>query len=197
MSSEEINTRIKILEATAKLLVENKGKGVRMSDIAKYVGISRQAVYLHFSTRTELLVATTQHIDQTLKIDERLAPSRQANSGIERLDRYIEAWGAYIPEIYGVAKALLNAKDTDDAAGEAWRDRMEAMRDGCRACIEDLARDGDLNPIYAPKEAIDLLWALLSVRTWENLVLDCHWDNQQYIEHVKQLAKRGFTKRPH
>jgi len=33
----------------------------------------------------------------------------------------------------GVAKALLLAQDTDEAAASAWKGRMVAMRDGCRA----------------------------------------------------------------
>ena len=51
MSSENLETREKIMRATWKLLEESGGSGVRMSDIAKAAGISRQAVYLHFLTQ--------------------------------------------------------------------------------------------------------------------------------------------------
>ncbi|MFC1795838.1 TetR/AcrR family transcriptional regulator, partial [Pseudomonadota bacterium] len=95
-----------------------------MGDIARQAGISRQAVYLHFASRTDLLVAATRHLDQVLDVDRSLAPSRAATSGTERLALYIECWGNYIPEIYGVAKALLLAQDTDEAAAAAWKDRM-------------------------------------------------------------------------
>ncbi len=194
MSSKNLDTRTKILEATSQLLVKNSGGGVRMSDIAKHVGISRQAVYLHFSTRTELLVATTRYIDELLQVDERLAPSRQAQTGTERLDCYIEAWGYYIPEIYGVAKALMAAQDTDEAAAAAWKERMSAMRDGCRAAIEALNTDGELNTALKPKEAIDMLWTLLSVRNWENITIECGWSHKKYVEQMKLLARRAFVK---
>jgi len=55
MSSNEKNTRTKILEATWKLMEDRRGQGVRMGDIAKAAGISRQAIYLHFDTRTALM----------------------------------------------------------------------------------------------------------------------------------------------
>ncbi len=55
MSSENIETRTRILDATVRMLEEQGGRGVRMGDIAKAAGISRQAVYLHFSSRAELL----------------------------------------------------------------------------------------------------------------------------------------------
>ena len=125
------------------MLEEHGGRGVRMGDIARESGISRQAVYLHFASRTELLVAATRYLDEKLDVDSRLAPSRAATSGIERLSLYIECWGNYIPEIYGVGKALLLARDTDDAAAAAWDDRMAAMRDGCRAAIDALHADED------------------------------------------------------
>lgn len=62
-----------------------------MSDIAKAVGISRQALYLHFPTRAELLIATTRHIDSVKNIDARLADSRVATSGRDRLVSFISA----------------------------------------------------------------------------------------------------------
>jgi len=146
MSSDNIETRTRILDATVRMLEEHGGRGVRMGDIAKAAGISRQAVYLHFASRTELLVAATRYLDEILDVDRRLAPSRAATSGTERLALYIDSWGHYIPEIYAVAKALLLAQDTDDAAAAAWNDRMQAMREGCRAAIEALHSDGKLAP---------------------------------------------------
>ncbi len=41
---------------------------------------------------------------------------------MELLDRSVEVWGNYIPEIYGLAKALLIARETDDATAAAWDD---------------------------------------------------------------------------
>ncbi len=196
MSSENIETRARILEATVRMLEERRGRGVRMGDIATAAGISRQAVYLHFASRAELLVATTRYLDEVLDVDRRLAPSRAANTGVERLALYIECWGQYIPDIYGVAKALLLAKDTDDAAAAAWKDRMLAMRDGCRAAIEALHADGTLAPDWMPRTATDALWTMLSVQNWENLTVECGWSTRQYVSRIKVLAKRAFVEEP-
>ena len=61
MSSEKNSTKFRILEATRKLL-ESGDKNVRMSDIAKAVGISRQALYLHYPNRADLLIAKHQTV---------------------------------------------------------------------------------------------------------------------------------------
>ncbi len=193
MSSKNIETRTRILEATVRTLEKQGGRGVRMGDIAKAAGISRQAVYLHFASRTELLVAATRHLDEILDVDRRLAPSRAAKSGVERLALYIECWGHYIPDIYGVAKALLLAQDTDEAAATAWSDRMWAMRDGCRAAIEALHSDGTLASQWTPKTATDMLWTMLLVPNWEQLTVECGWSTVQYIRWMKIVAERSFV----
>ena len=193
MSSEDLETRERILIATVGMLEEHGGRGVRMGDIAKAAGISRQAVYLHFTSRAELLVAATKYLDECLEFDRRLAPSRAAKSGVERLALYIDCWGHYIPEIYGVAKALLLVQDTDEAAAAAWQDRMLAMRDGCRAAIDALHSDGTLAPGWTPKRATDVLWTMLLVPNWENLTGECGWSNQQYVRWMKAVAMRTFV----
>lgn len=193
MSSETNDTRTRILEATIRTLEEHGGRGVRMADIARATGISRQAVYLHFASRTELLVAATRHLDDVLDVDRRLAPSRAATSGLKRLELYVEAWGRYIPQIHGVARALLSARDSDEAAAAAWKDRMLAMRDGCRAAVDALHADGSLAPEWTRETATDALWTLLLVPNWENLTIECGWSSEQYVRSMKTLAKRTLV----
>jgi len=186
------NTRTRILNAAWKLL-ETGGSKVRMSDIAKAAGVSRQAVYLHFPSRAELLVATTRHIDEEKDVDARLAASRSATSGRKRLELFIEAWGGYIPEIYGVGRALMAMQDDDEEAWRAWDDRMQAVRHGCEAAVRALAADGTLRPDLTTDAATDLLWTLLSVRNWEQLTCQAGWSQEDYIERIKDLAVRALS----
>ncbi len=193
MSRDDPDTRTRILQAAWDLLEERRGQGVRMSDIARRAGISRQALYLHFPTRAELLIATTHYLDAVKDTDARLAPSRAAKTGIERLDAFIEAWAAYLPEIHGLARAFLAMRDTDTAAAAAWDQRMRDMREGCAAAIVALKRDGMLSPAYGPKQATDILWTLLSVRNWEQWTLRCGWSRKRYLTTMKSMARRLFV----
>ena len=194
MSRKSEQTRNRILETTVKILEESGGSGVRMGDIAKATGISRQAVYLHFASRTDLLIAATRYLDEKLDVDRRLAPSRAATTGVERLRLYIDCWGNYIPEIYGVGKALMVASDADEAASAAWQDRMLAMRDGCRAAIDALHADGTLAAGWTRPKATDALWTLLLVPTWENLTIECGWSTKQYVRFMSDLARQTFVR---
>jgi AcrR family transcriptional regulator len=195
MSSTNLGTREKILNAAWTLLEADKAPSVRMGDIAKQAGISRQALYLHFPTRAELLVATARYLDEVKNVDQRLVASRTASTGVERLDAFIEAWGNYIPEIYGIAKAFLAMKDTDEAAEIAWSDRMRAVREGCEAAVKALKKDGELSPDYSAKTASDFLWTMLSVRNWEHLTIDCGWSQKKYVETMKRLAEQSLRRR--
>lgn len=194
MSSKNIETRTRILTASWELLENHQGQGVRMADIAQRAGVSRQALYLHFKTRTDILIATTRYIDEVKGVEDRLMASRAAKTGLERLEAFIDAWGNYIPEIYGVVKALLAVRDSDAAAAKAWDDRMQAVREGCQAAITALENDGKLSLNFTMAHATDILWVLLSVRNWEQLTQKCGWSQKDYMTNMKKQARTLLVK---
>ena len=160
MSTENPETKTRILSAALTLLKDKGGKGVRMSDIAAEANVSRQAVYLHFDSRPNLMVATVQFADQLNNASQQVQPWADAD-GVDKLDAWIEFWGNYIPQIYGVAKALMVARETDDAAAAAWEDRMTDVRKSCKKTIDSLASSGQLSSHFKAKNAADVLWTAL------------------------------------
>ena len=173
---------------------ERNGQGVRMSDVAGAAGVSRQAVYDHFGSRADLMVATVRHGDEVLGLDGRLRRYRAATGGIERLGAIIEFWGNYVPEIHGIARALLAARETDEAVAAAWDDRMGVVYEACRDIVERLHRDGVLAPGWSLEEATDVLWTMLSIRSWESLVLERGWPVSRYVERMQELTRRAFVR---
>jgi AcrR family transcriptional regulator len=164
-----------------------------MSDVADAAGVSRQAVYDHFGSRAELMVATARYGDEVRGLEERLGRYRAAERGLDRLGAFIEFWGNYIPEIYGIARAMLAARETDEAVAAAWDDRMRVVQEACRDIVGRLRRDGTLAPGWSVDEAGEMLWSLLSIGTWENLTLERGWSVDQYVEKMQKLAKRAFV----
>jgi len=190
MSSDNESTRIRILKASWNLLDSNPGVAARMSDIAKKAGVSRQALYLHFPNRTELFIATTKFQDEVFCVQEMLTASREATRGVERLEAFIDAWGSYIPRIFGVAKTLMVMKETDADAALAWEDRMRDVREGCAAAVAALEGDGHLSPAYDPERATDFLWMLLSIANWEHLTKTSGWSQEDYLTAMKDTAQQ-------
>ena len=197
MSSGESETRTRILEATRQLMEEHRGQGVRMRDVAEAAGISRQAVYDNFGSRAKLLVETTHYVDGVRGLEERRRHFREATTGVGHLEAYVEFWGNFIPEVYGMAKAMLAVRETDEAAAAAWDDRMGAVRESCRTTIEALHRDGILSPEWSHDVAVDLMWSMLLIRNWEQLTTECGWSTNQYVSRMQKLLKRTLVRGPH
>ena len=193
MSRKEIDTRSRILKTTWALLEKNPGRSLSMSEIAKASSVSRQALYLHFASRAELLIATTHYVDEVKELDQRLAKVEQCCSGTEMLQVLITEWGNYIPEVYGVSKALMMSKDTDEAAAEAWSEIMGCLYDLCVHVVQRLEKENIRSANWSKKDASDFLWTLISIQTWEQLTLDCKWSNDQYIAHISQAAISSIT----
>ena len=187
MSTKKIETRTKILEAAWKLLERDLGQGVSMAEIAAAAGVSRQAVYLHFESRTELLLATTKYVDEVKGLAERMQRFESAQSGVEALEAIIDVWGNYIPEIYGIARALRSARETDEDAAAAWDDCMGCVREACRATVNALASECRLSLDWPAEDAVAMLYSLLSIGHWEQLTLEEGWTTESYVERMKVL----------
>lgn len=181
------------MNAAARLLEKRQGQGVRMSDVAKEAGLSRQAVYLHFGNRANLLVETARHGDVVRNMSARLRDYEAATTALGRLDAFIEFWGNYVPAILGMARALRAARDTDDAVAAAWDDRMGDVHSACARAIADLAAEGRLAPGWSQQAAADLLWTMLSISTWEQLTIDRGWSIADYVTQTQLLARRAFV----
>jgi AcrR family transcriptional regulator len=191
MSSTESETaRDRILNAALRLL-EGRENRATMAGIAGAAGISRQALYLHFPNRAGLLIATSRHLDAALDFDGRLAAGGAAAAGPERLDGFIAAWGACLPEIHGLARALMAMGESDAAARRAWDARLAAVRRGCAAAVAGLAAEGRLTPLLSEERATDLLWTLLSVEAWEKLI-ECGWGQAAYVRTMQALARKAL-----
>ncbi|HEX2621185.1 MAG TPA: TetR/AcrR family transcriptional regulator [Phototrophicaceae bacterium] len=190
MSTGDPETRNRILAVTRHLMETRQGQGVRLEDIAKAAGVSRQAVYMHFGSRPGLLIATARYLDETLGLSERVRPIFEAQTAVQALDALVVFWGNYIPDIYGLAKALLNARAEDDAAAAAWDDRMEAVYDKCTRVIQQIDREGKLAAEWSIETGTDFCWSLLAISEWEHLTLECGWSNEQYIARIQTVLRK-------
>ena len=72
MSSGDPATRRRILEAARALLEARPGANIAMGEVAARAGVSRQALYLHFADRTNLLLEVSRLADSMAR-----TPARQ------------------------------------------------------------------------------------------------------------------------
>ncbi len=187
------DTRARILDAALALIRKRGAANVTMADIAKAARISRQAVYLHFADRAELLVALARHADERRGLAQELQKIADAPSGRAALAEKASLQARMNPGIWAVARAMDAVRRTDEAAERSWQDRLKNRLKGCRAIIGRLQQEGTLRPGLNADAAADLLWTLTSLRTWEDLVLERGWTADQYRERMTDLLLRELA----
>jgi AcrR family transcriptional regulator len=196
MSSRAQQTRVKILESAHRLLVERGYHGVGLEEVARDAGVSRQAVYLHFKSKADLLVAMAQHNDQVVGVPEILGPARQAQTALEALDAGVAAYGEIEPQIYDVARIIYSARRSSEAAESAWQDKMAFRRENIRQSMERLQGEGLLADGWTVDEASDFVWALLSLHTYEYLVVERGWPIERFVSRLQTILRSVLAAQP-
>jgi AcrR family transcriptional regulator len=180
------DTRRRILLAAWEV-IEEIGADIRISDVADRAGVSRQAIYLHFGDRANLLLALVAFMPETLGFQELLAHVFAAESGVEMLRRAVALHSTYSAKIDSVARVLEAAQYQDSALGAAWRDRMKRSREAHRAIIERIAAEGQLAEGWTVDEAADLFYTVTMQGPWRELTHELGWSPEQYAESMARL----------
>jgi len=187
-------TREGILNAARELLESRGFHGAGLEEVARAAGVSRQAVYLHFGSKTGLLLALVEWVDESEDLAGRIAWTREAANPVEVLERMVEGASTYAPKIHKLALALEAARRTDPAVRAAWDDRMKHRRNGFRAVVRALATAGLLDEAWTVDTATDFVWTLLSVQTFDNLAAECGWSPRRIATQLKRVAVRALVR---
>jgi len=194
MSSKSQTTHRRIL-AVGRRLIEQRGfHGVGLNEIARAAGVSRQAVYLHFRSKTGLLLEMVDYVFATEAPPDLLARWENAATGRQALDAAIAIHASYEPRVYQFGRALHAARREQPAAAVAWNNRMARRRSNYKKIAQWLARDGALRESWSVKEAADLLWALTSFHMFEYLVVEAGWSTRRYAKDMRIVVERALLK---
>jgi AcrR family transcriptional regulator len=184
-------TRTSILDA-AWVLLEERGTGIRVADIAAKAGVSRQAVYLHFGDRTSLFVALGDHIDVRFGRDQLRAHVFGAPTGVQSLRRWVQTMSWYNAKIDSVSRILELSADSDAALAAAWKDRMTGRRGHVRRIAERIAAEGQLADGWVVDTATDLIFTVTLPGPWRVLTSVVGWSNEHYAKGITGLLERSL-----
>lgn len=187
--------RTAILEATRALVDDQGWAGVRLEAVAARAGVSRQAIYLNFGSRTGLLLALVDWMDEAAGIAPLIERVLAATSGEEQLDRLVELSAEFEPRIRAAAIALDAARHSDPACATVWADRMERRRTAYARTIDRLVREGNLADGLDPVAAVDLMLVMLSPRTHEDLRIERGWTQARYADQMVLALRRLLLRR--
>lgn len=184
-------TRRRILEATRTEVAE-RGAAMSLSDVAARAGVSRQAVYLHFGDRTQLLIALLRHMDETLDLGPSLEHVHEAGTGGEVVGRTMRLHSSFSAQIDAVAQVMEAGQYRDEALRTAWRDRMRFRRRTHAAIVQRLADLGELDPEWDIAVAADLFYALTLPAVWREVTRELGWTQKKYVQQFSVFLERAL-----
>lgn len=182
------STRERILGTARELIEAADGALPSMSELARAVGISRQALYLHFPDRASLLLALVGYVDEREDLQAGIVAVETTPGAAGQIRAWAQMQSWRNPGIAPFARALDQARHTDQAVSAAWRDRTDNRMRGAVAIITRLREEGRLHPSWDTEEAAALLWEFTSFRVWDDLVNECGLRPDRYVEIVTAAA---------
>ncbi len=190
MSSRGSRTRTRILEAARALFEEHGYHGAGLEAVGKQAGVSRQAIYLHFPSKSELLTALHLHIFETdiaPVVERHLVTAGM--TAMEALDSTIAVDVQVASTIWRLHEALSAARRQHPEVDETLQPRDAERYRELLDLGQRLARDGQLpRDLDAPAFA-DIYWAVMSVGTYRGLVIERRWSLEDYERWVRRTMR--------
>ena len=194
MLSSEKDTRTKILSAALALIRRRAGADISLGEIARAARLSRQAIYLHFADRADLLTALVRYVDELRGLPGKIRKITNAPSGVDAMREMVHLQASDNPELWPLARVFEAFRYADSAVEQSLQDRLKNRLEGCRAIIARVQSEKKLRPGLEQETAADLLWTITSLRMWEDLVIQRGWSAERYEEHVNQLLVSALLK---
>ena len=184
------DTRIAILDAARVEFEEHGYHGAALETVAKKAGVSRQAIYLHYASKADLLSALHLRIFETDVVPalER-NPIWTAPTALEALDRSIAVDAEVASKVWRIHEALVMARRHHPEVDETLRARegdryQETVRLG-----RWLKKEGELPPKVSVRTFADWLWGLGSLGTFQNLVIERGWSKDRWARWVRDTIR--------
>ena len=183
-------TRTQILEAARAMFEELGYNGAGLGAIAKMAGVSRQAIYLHFPSKAELLTALHLHIFATDVVPalERY-PITDAMTAMDALDATIAVDVEVASKVWRIHEALATARRQHPEVEETLRPREEDHYGELLSLGRRLKREGALPPKLRIGRFADMLWGLVNVGTYRSLVIERGWSLDDYQRWVRNTIR--------
>jgi AcrR family transcriptional regulator len=186
-------TRAAILDATWRLLEESDDH-VSMAAVAERAGITRRSLYLHFSSRSDLLLALHAHVDTTLDLAASTQPIFDAPDAVTALRQFARHLAEFHPQIQHIDRAILRLEESDPDVASLVRQGIDAWLTGCRSVTQRLADEGRLADPWTVDTAADLLWHFMFPEVLQRLTQQRNWSSEQYRDLLTTVLIRTLVK---
>jgi AcrR family transcriptional regulator len=187
-SRNPAETKNAILDAARRLFEVEAYHAVGLEAVAKQAGVSRQAIYLHFDSKADLLEALHHRINEQDVHPAMQRVWRSPDAGAA-LDAFVGATAVVAPKILGIFNALEAAARIEPVAEETWGRPREGRFADCLRMAKWLDREDELAADVNPRHAADVLFTMASIRAYESLVAGCGWSSRRWTTWTRQSLR--------
>lgn len=186
-------SRAALLRAARELVEEQGVTATTMAAVAQRAGVSRRALYLHFTSRADLITELYDYINEVEDLEGWFAPVGEAPDAVTALEVFARRHAAFMPQILAVSRAVERVARTDPDAARHWDTVLFWRRESNKALIQRLHDEGVLAPAWTVDTATDMSLALISNSVVETLLVDRGWSPEQLGEHMAILLRSTFV----
>lgn len=186
-------TRAAVLDAAWQLLEEGGAGQATMGAVAERAGVSRRALYLHFASRGELLLALHDHVDTELDLAASIDPVVAAPDAVTALEEFAAHLARYHPRILAIDLAVLRVRDDDPDVAVLVERGMQVWHECCRSLAQRLADEGRLAEPWTVDTAADLIWSFMFPETLGRLTVERGWSTERYGELLAVVLRRTLV----
>jgi AcrR family transcriptional regulator len=192
-STRAADTRVAILDAARTLFEANGYHAVGLEAVAAHAGVSRQAIYLHFDSKSSLLQALHERINE-----RDVAPAMDnvwtAPDASRGLDAFVRASATAAANMIGIFMALDAARRVDSDVEASWTPGKERRYADCTRMADWLERDGLLGTNISRRHAADVIFGLAGVVSFQTLVEDRGWSSSRWVRWITETLRRTLLR---
>jgi AcrR family transcriptional regulator len=167
-----------------------------MGEVARRAGVSRRALYLHFTSRGDLVLALHEHIDEALDLESSVRPVREAPDAVAALDAFAAHLASFHRKILAIDRAVIQGRHSDPDLEALYESGIKVWLAGCRKLARRLADEGRLAEPWTVSTAADMILALMRDEVVETLAVERAWPVEQHARLLATLLRRTFVKEP-
>ncbi len=187
--SEQSPTRQRILEAARELFTQHGYHGTSTRKLAALVGITEGAIFRHFASKREILLALLQpNISQHLgTAGMSQGPPREV------LGQFVHKRATQFSSIFPLLKIVLLESEVEPELKQAWlKQVLLQAREELSVCFARWQESGEIRPDLKPEELSRLLMTQLFGSLFLNQVSDEVFFFPQTLESQLELSLELF-----
>jgi AcrR family transcriptional regulator len=189
-------TRRVIVNAAARLFVQQGFGQTTVDAIAGEAGVSRKTVFAAVGGKVELLKLALDWAiagdDEPIAVEDRaevgrLKQERDPDALLRGYAHMVTTMGSHVA---GLSMALIVAAGIDSEARKLWETWQSQRHYGARAVVRALAALGGLRDGVEPAEAADLLWVHNDPALYHRLVIERRWAKKRFEDWLYQTLRQ-------